>query len=409
MPHDPSPAASPLHGLRVADFSRVLAGPFCTRMLCDLGAEVIKVEPPDGDLSRRLGARRGGISGYYMQQNCGKLNVSIDLKSQRGRELVTRIVARCDVLVENFRPGVMDELGLGALAMTKANPRLVYCSISGFGHTGPWRDQRAFAGIAHATTGTLMRQARTTGREPTDSVLALGDTVSGLQAIVAILAALRLRERTGRGQIVDMAMHDALLSIQEAANFHLFSDETTENDFLCSWVYRCGDEFIAVPPDPRASWSKYAALIGEPALATDERYDTYEKREARLDELEALIQGWVAGQPSAAAAVAQLHAAGMPGARLASMSEALECEQTRARDMTPSIDDRSGRKVPVVNSPYRYSDAVAGLRGVPAYRGEDNAHVLSSVLGMSAEEVSELEAAGVISDRVPEQIKNARR
>ena len=401
MPLEPAPADSPLAGIRVADFSRVLAGPFCTRMLTDLGAEVIKIEPPDGDLSRRLGSRRGGMSGYYMQQNCGKANVSIDLKDERGRDLAVRIVGECDVLVENFLPGVMAELGLDYQALAPEYPRLVYCSISGFGHDSPWRERRAFAGIAHAATGMLHRQAAATDTDPSDSVLAIGDTVAGLQATIAILSALRMRERTGRGQFIDLAMYDALLSVQEAANFHLFGGDSTEVDYLCSWVYRCGDEFIAVPSDPRAHWAELVAVMAQPELLEKEGYATHAQRSERLDELEALVQGWVASQPSADAAVEKLHAGGLPGARIVRLSEALESEQSVVRNMTPDADDRSGGMVPVVNSPYRLTEATTGLRGKPAFRGEDNRSVLGSLLGLSEAEIEALESAGVVSSRIP--------
>ena len=391
----------PLDGVRVADFSRVLAGPFCTRMLADLGAEVIKIEPPEGDVSRRLGARRGGMSGYYMQQNCGKRNVSVDLKHPRGRELAVEIIRRSDVLVENFRPGVMAALGLGPDTVLNAHPELVYCSISGFGTTGPARDQRAFAGIAHATTGMLWRQATITGQRTADSVLALGDTVTGLQATIAILAALALRNRTGKGQFLDMAMHDALLSVQEAANFYLFPDEPSETDFLCSWVYRAADRDVVMPTDPRADWDAVCRVMGRPELIEDPRYDTPQKRTACLDELEAHIQSWVLDQTDAAHVVAALHAGGLPGATVATLGEALDSAQTIARDMTPEIPDRSGRRVRVLNSPYRFSGATAGIRGIPAFRGEDNEIVLRDLLGLSPEEIRQLEADGVISSRIP--------
>ena len=396
-----SDAAQPLAGVRVADFSRVLAGPFCTRMLADLGAEVIKIEPPEGDVSRRLGPRRGGMSGYYMQQNCGKRNVSLDLKQARGRELALEIIRRCDVVVENFRPGVMAALGLGPDVALKVRPELVYCSISGFGTTGPARDQRAFAGIAHASTGMLWRQATITGQRTADSVLALGDTVTGLQATIAILAAIALRSRSGKGQFIDMAMHDALLSVQEAANFYLFPEEPSETDFLCSWVYRAADRDVVMPTDPRAAWDALCRVMGRPDLVHDPRYDTAQKRAACLDELEAHIQSWVLDQPDADHVVAALHAGGLPGARVSTLGEALDCEQTVARDMTPELPDRSGRRVRVLNSPYRFSDATAGVRGVPAFRGEDNASVLGELLGLTAEEIRRLEDDGVISARIP--------
>lgn len=290
-----SPRPYPLSGVRVADFSHVLAGPFCTRILSDLGADVIKIEGPDGDLSRRLGERRAGVSGYFLQQNCGKRNVSIDLRRPAGRALAADLAAACDVVVENFRPGVMDSLGLGQAALRARNPRLVYCSISGFGHDSPQRGERAFAGVVHAATGLLDRQARAFGHEPEDSVLAVGDTVTGLQAALAIVAALHLRQQTGTGQFIDLAMHDALLAMQEAANFVLFGG--TETDFLCAWVYPCHGRHVVIPADPRANWDALVRLMGDPSLATDPRFATYEARMGRLVELEALVGTWVAAQP----------------------------------------------------------------------------------------------------------------
>jgi len=385
----------------VADFSHVLAGPFCTRILADLGADVVKIETPEGDLSRRLGERRGGISGYYMQQNCGKRNVSIDLRSSEGRSLAADLACACDVVVENFRPGVMDGLGLGAAVLRERSPRLVYCSISGFGHDSPQRSERAFAGVVHAATGIIDRQARAFGQAPVDSVFAVGDTVTGLQAALAIVAALHLRERTGSGQFIDMAMHDALLALQEAANFVLFGG--TETDFLCSWIYPCHGRNVVIPSDPRANWEALVRLMGAPALATDARFDSYPKREARLGELEGIVAAWVAAQPSAEVAVAACHAQGLAAARVQTLTEALDSEQTRTRSMTVPCDDRSGGSVPVLNSPYRFSDASAGVHGRPAFRGEHNREILAALLGRAPEEISRLEEAGVLSNRVPDQ------
>lgn len=390
-----------LSGVTVLELGQVIAGNFGGVILADLGAEVIKIEPPEGDVSRRLGARRGGMSGYYMQQNCGKRNISVDLKHPRGRELALDVIRHCDVLVENFRPGVMTGLGLGPNVVLTQRPELVYCSISGFGASGPARDQRAFAGIAHASTGMLWRQAQIMGLRTTDSVLALGDTVTGLQATIAILAALQLRTRTGKGQVIDMAMHDALLSIQEAANFYLFPDEPSETDFLCSWVYRATDRDVVMPTDPRADWEALCRVMRRPELISDPRYDTPQKRTACLDELEAHIQSWVLDQPDADHVIASLHAAGLPGAKVSTLGEALDASQTTARDMTPKVSDRGGRQVRVLNSPYRFSDATAGVRGVPAFRGEDNEAVLRDLLGLSWEEIRRLEEEGVISARLP--------
>ncbi len=394
-------APYPLEGIRVADFSHVLAGPFCTRILCDLGAEVIKIETPEGDLSRRLGHRRAGMSGYYMQQNCGKRNVSLDLKRAEGRALALRLAVTCDVVVENFRPGVMDALGLGEGPLRAINQRLVYCSISGFGYRSPLRSQRAFAGVVHAATGVLHRQAEAWCHQPEDSVLAVGDTVTGLQAAIAILASLQLRERTGCGQFIDMAMHDALLAIQETANFTLFDEGGSDTDFLCAWVHRCKDEYVVIPADPRAYWKELTLVMGKPHLAADPRFDTYEKRAPRLRELEAIVQEWVESFACAADAVTALHKAGVAAAEILTLSEALASEQTRARAMTVDCDDRSGGVSPVLNSPYRFSSASAGVHGRPPFRGEDNRAVLTEMLGIDEQELAALEESGVLSSRVP--------
>jgi crotonobetainyl-CoA:carnitine CoA-transferase CaiB-like acyl-CoA transferase len=407
MPKPPESPDAPLRGIRVADFSRVLAGPSCTRILSDLGAEVIKLEPPEGDLSRFLGPRHKGMSGYFMQQNCGKLNVSIDLKQDRGKQLAADIVERSDVLVENFRPGVMDGLGFGSDEMLARHPSLIYCSISGYGRTGPWSPRRAFAGVAHASTGMLHRQAQASGQPTADSVLAVGDTVTGLHATVAILSALRERDLTGKGQFIDMAMHDALLSVQECANFYLFDGLGNDTGYLCSWVYPCRDRDIAMPTDPRAHWDKLCEVMDRPDLADDPRYDSIDKRNECLAELEGHIGEWVLSLPSADTVVEALENAGLPGAAVLRMGEALDCEQTRVRGMTPTIDDRSGRHVRVLNTPYRFSNATAGIRGVPAFRGEDNATVLSEVLDLDDDEIAELERAGVISVRFPRREDDA--
>jgi len=391
----------PLDGIKVLDFSHVLAGPYCGRILCDLGAEVVKVEAPAGDVSRRLGARRAGISGYFMQQNCGKLNISIDLKKEDGRSLAERLVKTADVLIENFRPGVMLRAGLGPEASLAANRGLVYCSISGFGHQSSLRDRPAFAGIAHATTGTLYRQGKFHSHDPEDSVLAIGDTVSGLHSVIAILAALRLRESSGEGQFIDMAMHDALLSIQECAHSYLFGEDGTESDVFCSWVYRCGDEFVAMPSDPRANWDQLTAVMQRPELMADERYLTLEQRNACLDELEAHVQAWVADEASVDAVVEKLSTAGLPGARVLSLAEALDSGQVAERAMAPEMDDRSGSTCRVLNTPYRFSNARAGVRGRPAYRGEHNREVLERWLAAESDEIDALLDAGVLSDRLP--------
>ncbi|CAE7755220.1 yfdE, partial [Symbiodinium sp. KB8] len=198
---------APLDGIRVLDFTRVLSGPHCTRMLSDLGAEVIKVEPPDGDITRFTSPRRNSMPSYYAQQNAGKRSLSLNLASDEGSAIALRLAEHADVIVENFRPGVMEKFGLSYEAVSAANPRIVYASITGYGATGPWKDRRAYAPVVQAETGLTKSQ----GDHGRDGVYRTdrhshADVYTSLDAAAGVLAALYQRERTGRGQWIDIAM-----------------------------------------------------------------------------------------------------------------------------------------------------------------------------------------------------------
>ena len=195
----------PLSGIKVLDMSRVLAGPFAGRMLCDLGAEVVKVEPPDKDVTRTLGKKVGTVSGYFHQQNAGKKNISIDLGSSDGIRLVKELVASADILIENFRPGVMHKFGLDWDSLKEINPALIMLSISGFGQEGPEARRAAYAPVIHAETGVTLRQAEKSGGRPVELCMSIADTNAGLHGLVGVLAALHLRTTTGKGQHIDIA------------------------------------------------------------------------------------------------------------------------------------------------------------------------------------------------------------
>jgi crotonobetainyl-CoA:carnitine CoA-transferase CaiB-like acyl-CoA transferase len=210
-----SPSTRPLDGVRVLDLTRVLSGPHCTRMLRDLGADVIKVEPPAGDLTRFATPRRNGLSGYFVQQNVGKRNLSIDLSTTDGVAIVLALIECVDVLVENYRPGVMDRLGLGNEIAHARNPRLVYASISGYGQTGPWVDRRAYAPVVEAETGIIASQGRAREGPLTKDPHSHADAYTSLETASAILAALYQRERTGRGQWLDVSMAETMMYANE--------------------------------------------------------------------------------------------------------------------------------------------------------------------------------------------------
>jgi CoA:oxalate CoA-transferase len=211
----------PLAGLKVLDLSRVLAGPFATRMLSDLGADVIKIEPPEGDVTRNFGKTDNGVAGFYLQQNIGKRNVCIDLKAEGARELVLDLCRKADVLVENFRPGVMKRFGLDWESVHAVNPKLVMLSISGFGQTGPESGRAAYAPVVHAEAGLIARQAEMSEGPAYDLQYSLADSYSSLHGLVGLLAALRVAEQTGIGQQIDIAMINVLHATDDYAHWAL--------------------------------------------------------------------------------------------------------------------------------------------------------------------------------------------
>ncbi|MEO5722771.1 MAG: CoA transferase, partial [Ilumatobacteraceae bacterium] len=209
----------PLAGIRVLDMSRVVSGPYVGRILGDLGADVVKLEPPSGDLTDLAGVRRDGRTGYFAQMNAGKRNVGIDLERRGSTELVRDLAASADVLIENFRPSVMPRHGLGWSDLSGVNPGLVMLSISGFGATSEFSERRAYAPVVHAESGLLARHAQLDGRVPSDIPMALGDTLAALHGAVAVLAALRLRDSTGSGQHIDLSMMDAMVASDDYTHF----------------------------------------------------------------------------------------------------------------------------------------------------------------------------------------------
>ena len=375
--------------MRVLDLSRVLAGPFAGRMLADLGAEVVKVEPPEGDITRGWGQLRNGLGGYYVQQNVGKRAVCLDLGAPGGSELVLQLAARADVLIENFRPHVMAQHGLGWERLQALNPRLVMLSISGFGAVSPESHRPAYAPVLHAESGAVARQAEL-DRAPrtTDFVLSNADTNAGLHGLVALLAAVVMRERTGLGQHIDLAMHDAMLATDDYAHFAL--DEQP--------VSRGGGEVWAAPGGPIMITGEFRnlwrVLTGKLSVvdSTPEGAPLPEKIRARRD----AAGRFYAGFATRAELTAALDRVAIPWGDVRTVAQAFESPTARARGSAVEIDDRAGGLRRVVQSPYRFSDARAGASGNARFRGEDNAGVLRDWLGAADAEITKLEAAGVL-------------
>lgn len=379
----------PLENIRVLDFSRVLAGPFAGRMLSDMGAEVIKLEPPEGDVSRNWGRMRAGLSGYYTQQNSGKRSICIDLEAPGSTALVRRLAACADIVIENFRPGVMARHGLGWKDLFADNSRLIMLSISGFGQEGPESHRAAYAAVLHAESGIVERQAKNDGQPASDPVLSIADMNAGLHGLVGILSALYLRERSGHGQHIDLAMLDTMLLTDDYANFAL--DEFP--------LIRVGGEVWDAPGGPimitgdfRMIW-KLLTKVHDVIDPTPDGAPLEQKIQLRREAAARFFTSF----PDRPALIRALDAMNLAWGDVRSNEAAFDSATARARGTVARVDDREGGTRPVPESPYRFSHAQSRVSCGPAYRGEHNREVLKDWLGASTAEIDQLERDGVLS------------
>jgi len=388
----------PLAGLRVLDLTRVLAGPFCTALLADLGAEIIKLEPPAGDDYRHIGPFVAGESALFTLVNRGKDSIVIDLKAAEGQALAAAIAAQCDVVVENFRPGVAARLGLGADALRAANPRLIYASISGFGQTGPNTALPAYDLVAQAMSG-LMAVTGEDGGAPLKVGESYGDLMAGLYASWAILAALYQRHATGQGASLDIAMHDALFSLLPTSHALQFYAKTaprrTGNRHPLSTPFGCfpcadGQAVIAVLG--AAQWANLCNLIGIHASNTN--YLTDELRTLHEPEIRAAIEAWTRPQATGAV-VATLTAAGIPTARVQTLAEATASPQAQARELVTALPHhRLGHATTVGQPVFFDGEKPISATSAPALGGQTDA--ILTRLGLGAA-IAPLRAAGIIA------------
>ncbi len=379
----------PLDGVRVLDLSRVLSGPYAGRMLADLGADVVKVEPPEGDVTRNWGEVRHGLAGFYSQQNAGKRNISVDLKAAGGPDLVARLAAVADVLIENFRPGVLARFGLGWGELSAANPRLVMLSISGFGQEGPERHRQAYAPVVHAESGLTWRNSELYGLTPTDPILSVADTNASLHGLVGVLAALHLRHTTGRGQHVDLSMLHAMLATDDYV--HHVLDANLPVVRLGGQVFEAVGGPVLVSADARYLWRQLHRVHGVADPAPQDA--TLEDKIAlRADAMTA----WIRSFDDRGELIAALEAANLAWGDVRSPAEVLDNPTVRAGGVAAEVDDRGGGTRRIVDSPYRFSDAASGLRAGAPHRGEHNAEVLDEWLGLGGDAVAALAADGVL-------------
>jgi CoA:oxalate CoA-transferase len=380
---------SPLEGVRVLDLSRVLAGPYVGRMLADLGADVVKVEPPEGDVSRYWGKIVAGLSGYYTQQNAGKRNVSIDLRRPGAPALVRELAARADIVIENFRPGVLASYGLDYAALAATHPRLIMLSISGYGQAGPAAERAAYAAVVHAESGLMARQATMFRSGPKDIPVSIADMNAGLHGLSAVLAALYMRERTGKGQHIDIAMTDAMLATDD--HVHLALDEESMARPFASEVWEAAFGHVVLAGDFRFLFRQlveHGGLI-DPTPKDASLEDKIRMRRRAFGDL-------LASFPDVRALGAVLDRANIAWGQVLTSHEAVSSETSQFRGSVAHTDDRAGGTRKVIQSPYRFSDAKTGLRGPAPYRGEHNAHVLVDWLACETSEIERLSREQVL-------------
>lgn len=389
-----------LSGIRVLDFTQVLAGPYCTMNLADFGAEVIKIERPgSGDGSRIFGPFVNGQSGYYTLVNRGKKGITVDLK--KGRDIIYEMVRKCDIVVENFKPGVMEKLGYSYEELKKINPALIYCSVSGFGQDSPMRDLPAYDIVAQGMSG-MMSITGYPDTPPARVGSSLGDISAGLYAVTGILLALYNRERTGKGQYVDIAMLDSVFAFIETnivrhtiGGIHPTRVGARHPLSAPFDIYKCRDAYviIAVASDPH--FAKLCEMIGEPELCRDPRFDSDPHRSENDVELKAILEKFLSNY-TVAEAMEMMQQRAIPCGPLCTVDEACRNPSILKREMLVEIDQPGMGRVKITGNPIKLSETPPDPEHPAPLLGQDTKEVLKNTFGFSDEQIAGWEADQVI-------------
>ena len=393
---------APLAGIRVLDLTRVLAGPFCAMMLGDMGAEVIKVEEPGkGDDTRSWPPFVEGESTYFMSVNRNKQSVTLNLKAPEGRKIFQALARKSDVLLENFRPGTMDKLGFGYKALARLNPRLVYCSVSGFGESGPEAHRAGYDLVIQAESGVMDLTGFSDG-PPVKVGNSVGDLVAGMSAAHGVVLALLARTRTRRGQKVEISMLDvmaALLTYQAGIYFGTGQRPTRRGNAHPSIVpyevFRAADAFVVLGVANNSLWIKCCGALGRPELAQDPRFDTEAKRVQSRATLVPLLNE-ILGTRAAADWVRQFEAVGIPAGLIKSVAEVCESEHLKARGMIVTLPHPRARKVTVMGVPVRLHATPGKAATAPPLIGQHTDAVLRRLVGLGNPAIARLRAQGVV-------------
>jgi crotonobetainyl-CoA:carnitine CoA-transferase CaiB-like acyl-CoA transferase len=399
-----STQALPLAGIRVIDYSHFLAGPHMSRCLSAMGAEVIKVErPATGDAGRASPTMVQCHSGYFLQQNMGKEGLCINLRDPRGLEMMHKLTDSADVFVENYRPGALDKLGLGYEELSSRNPKLVYCSVSAYGHTGPDSHRPGFGLIAEAKSGA-MSLIGVPGEPPPLFRMPIADMYAGMHGVSAICAALFGRVSSGLGQHIDISLYDCMISMHDfAAQSYLMSGGTempvqTGHDLPQSTVYgvfAAKDGYLVIAAQMTDTWKSLARLIGGEGYATDTTLHSQAGRNANREPILAKVRAWTVAQESVEACCAMLDAAGVPAAPVQTIDKVLSDPQTLARDMVVEQDHPVLGKIKLPNLPFRFSGCDTSPSGPAPMLGQHNRKIAASV-GYTEKEISTFVSEGVL-------------
>lgn len=391
----------PLAGIRVLDFTRVLSGPYCTALLADLGAEVVKVEAPGGDDYRHIGPFRDGESALFQLVNRNKSGVAIDMKSPAGRDLARRLALASDVVVENFRPGVAARLGIDADTLMAEKPSLIYASISGFGQSGASASLPAFDLVAQAMSGIMALTGEADG-PPTKVGESIGDLAAGLFASWSIMAALVERQRTGQGHKLDIAMVDSLVALLPTAvaqwGFGNSQPTRVGNRHPLSTpfgTYQASDGHLVICVLSSQQFGQLCQCLGQPDLAGDPRFATDELRTRHEPLLRSVIESWLASQ-TVANAVAVLGAAGVPAAAVLEAAEVLSGDHVRERGVISQLDHPRLGAIPAMEQPVHFAGLARGKQRPAPDIGADTGTVLADWLGLTSASIDDLAQGGAI-------------
>lgn len=391
------------------DLTRVLAGPHAGRMLCDLGAEVVKVEPPEGDITRTTWPRVNSISSYFAQQNAGKRCISIDLDHEQGRHLLLRLTDHFDVVLENFRPGVLDRLGLGWEVLHGRNPRVILASASGYGQTGPWVHRRAYAPVVGAESGFTMAQGDARGGQYANDAHSHADVYTALELAAAVLAALFQRERTGVGDRIDVSMAGTMLYVNEHAHDHLWQHDVPAGvirsfrpmDYPVLTAANGERVVVSGHPAENKTFDFYMLSIGRADLIDDPRFADSAGRLEHLASIFAALDEWASTMPDAQSIEDAMSKHRLAVGRLRSVREVCDTDWAAERSVVTEVPDRGDGTIRVPSPPWRFAGSDVRLTGAPRYRGEDNRAVLSELLGLDDDTLDDLERQGVLTSRLP--------